>query len=360
MKQNIKKSFSFCSTYISRETMNLGANKRFIHIANNVALFRKVSVVIPKDKWEGVFHKEIKLYLIPKTVISNRFLSFIFLNFYSFYSRFKGEIMICDFNPVPLLFYFSSHQFQLIHDLRLFTEFGRWNRLEKSFLKLSWKYIKNWITVSYDSKEKIIDFLGNNHKNIIVSYNGIDKRFYCFEKKKKIYRDIDILYIASYEERKNHKSLLEVLGKIHKPLHVVFIGKGNSFKAELQNVFMKKISHHNIQFLENLDEISLRKIYYRSKLFVSPSLYEGFGMPLIEANASGCYICCSDIPIFKEILQHSRNVTFFNPLITSSILTAILQNLSNRFSQNDGEFEKFDWHYIAKKLVTDIESAIIS
>ncbi|HGJ65372.1 TPA: glycosyltransferase family 1 protein, partial [bacterium] len=69
--------------------------------------------------------------------------------------------------------------------------------------------------------------------------------------------------------------------------------------------------NQNIKYLGRVDDDKLIELYSNAVCFVYPSLYEGFGIPPLEAQACGCPIVISDIPVFKEV--YANSALFFNP-----------------------------------------------
>lgn len=78
-----------------------------------------------------------------------------------------------------------------------------------------------------------------------------------------------------------------------------------------------------VLFRCNLSDDHLAELYRSSDVLISPSLNEGFGMPLVEAMALGCPVVCSDIPIYREVARHAA--LFFNPADTKALLYALQQ-----------------------------------
>lgn len=71
----------------------------------------------------------------------------------------------------------------------------------------------------------------------------------------------------------------------------------------------------------DLDDSQLDALYRQATAVVIPSLYEGFGLPVIEAMARGCPVVCSDIPVFREVT--GGRATFFDPYSTDAIVTSL-------------------------------------
>ena len=112
--------------------------------------------------------------------------------------------------------------------------------------------------------------------------------------------------------------------------------------------------------LEGLSDAEVKIIYRKAKLFVFPSLYEGFGIPILEAMISGCPIVLSNIDVFREITQN--NYPYFDPLDSDSILKYIKKYLDNSKERNNlinyGLNRVIDFEFI--KIAMKVKSLYIS
>ena len=79
----------------------------------------------------------------------------------------------------------------------------------------------------------------------------------------------------------------------------------------------------NVTILDDCNDNDLALLYKYAKGLINCSVYEGFGLPLIEAMASGCPLIVSDIPVFKEI--GGNNAIYFDPTSSDSIVDAIAE-----------------------------------
>src|SRR5690606_8410612 len=118
-----------------------------------------------------------------------------------------------------------------------------------------------------------------------------------------------ILLVGNLRAQKNHQVLLEALS-LMAPLKTktTIIGDGPMMK-EIKRL-IKSLELKNIELLGSQDNIVPHLA--RSELFIMPSLFEGFGISLIEAMAAGLPCIVSDIPPFREIGDDS--LIYFSPL----------------------------------------------
>ena len=115
-------------------------------------------------------------------------------------------------------------------------------------------------------------------------------------------------------------------------LNVLLIGQDLGLMEDIKNI-SNQLVNVKVRFADSIDsENQIIDIYDRTKLFVYPSLYEGFGMPLIEAISRNCKIICSDIPVFREIagdIPDYFNLNESPSILTKKIETALIKNAQN-------------------------------
>ena len=201
----------FCSFYY-RSNLKTGANKRFENIISSAVEYlfenQKIIVFIKQgNKSKYLLNDKIMVYEIPNFPILDRLLTFILYSIKL--SSFNPLIVVSDFMPIPILALSKHIHFQLVHDIRNFTEFKRVNyfSLAKLFQKRQWEKCQNIITVSNFSKNEIVQTCNVDPEDIFVSPNGINNAY--FKNQLDVKPDIDILYVATFEKRKNHQFLLK-------------------------------------------------------------------------------------------------------------------------------------------------------
>ncbi len=346
----------FCSLYY-KSNLKTGANKRFENIIlysiSHLLEDQKIIVFIKKgNKSKYFLNDKIVVYEIPNFPIFDRLLTFILLSIRL--NSFGPLIVVSDFMPIPLTALSKHIHFQLVHDLRNFTEFKRVNYFSfgKLFQKRQWEKCQNIITVSDFSKNELLKYCNIDSDNVFVSPNGIDNSY--LDIITDVETDVDILYVATFEKRKNHQFLLSALKNYDKQnsIKVCLIGKDLGNRE-----FVKKAAEHlhnnvEIEFIDHISsESELIEFYDRSNLFISPSLYEGFGMPIIEAISRGCKVLCTDMEVFREVGEES--VQYFSTDDPSKLYNLISDNLENKNRNTfSNEFlEQYKWSNISKNLI---------
>jgi glycosyltransferase involved in cell wall biosynthesis len=202
-----------------------------------------------------------------------------------------------------------------IHDLSPFLfpqTFRRVNRVYTRWaIKVACRNARHLIAVSEFTKQEIVRWLHVPPERITVTYNGVDERFAppsaadiaAFRQRTGLPERF-ILFIGTLEPRKNLPNLLEAYARIANDTDAPLIiggGKGWLYdeifaKAEQLNLGNK------IRFAGFIDDADLPLWYAAATVFTLPSLYEGFGIPLIEAMACGTPVVTSSSSSLPEVV----------------------------------------------------------
>jgi glycosyltransferase involved in cell wall biosynthesis len=153
-----------------------------------------------------------------------------------------------------------------------------------------------------------------------------------------------VLTVSRLNVRKNLTRLIEAfaLAARHDPnRHLVIVGEEDGACVPI-TIPDKVISR--IHFLGYVTENELRWLYENCELFVFPSLGEGYGLPLIEANLLGARIVASDIPVFRELAVATG---YFDPRSVDEIAGAILIGLNNPAIVSPG---RLTWEDVARNI----------
>jgi glycosyltransferase involved in cell wall biosynthesis len=135
-----------------------------------------------------------------------------------------------------------------------------------------------------------------------------------------------VLTVGDLQLRKNQTGLIrafEALLREHPslPHHLVLVGKASWFSERVREAARKSAAASRIHFTGWVDDDDLLDFYNAADVFVFPSLYEGFGLPVLEAMACGCSVACSNRTATYEVAD-SCALTF-NPEQTGEIVRAV-------------------------------------
>lgn len=218
--------------------------------------------------------------------------------------------------PAPLLY--TGRAISTFHDLC-------WHDVPETMLpksRLYWKVLEKVnarrnekiLTISQFSKSRIVDVLKVPENKVLVTYCGIDDKLFNREKAASVLfstlkgkyglPDRYVLTLSTIEPRKNIGLLIDAWAKAclengYEPDLVLAGRKGWKQEALVERV--PDALRKRVHFTGFVDDGDLPALYASSELFVFPSIYEGFGLPPVEAAYSGARVLCSDIPCLKEI-----------------------------------------------------------
>lgn len=200
------------------------------------------------------------------------------------------------------------------------------------------------ITVSEWSKKDILKFFPMKEDKIKVIPLAADSKYkplnksYCKNILRKKY-GIElpfILYLGGFSSRKNVKSIIKAFEKIYHTLPqkhaLVIVGSKKDEGEKLYELSNKLKISSNIIFTDFVDEQDLPIFYNGCSLFIYPSLYEGFGLPPLEAMSCGCPVVSSNITSIPEVTSDCCiNV---NPLDIDEIANSMVNILKNEDLKN--------------------------
>lgn len=209
----------------------------------------------------------------------------------------NGSPLLLNFcNTAPLLY---KNQWVTIHDLA-FMHHPEW--FSKSFAKVYRFLIPRIVkrsqkvfTVSKTIREQLSKTFGLQQDDIGLLYNGIPQALLEYTKSNLPKQNI-ILTVSSINPRKNLNTLIDAFLQSDLPdYQLVIVGAKN-------NVYVQKELPHNsrISFTGYIPNDEMYRLYHEAKLFVSLSLDEGFGIPVLEALYCGCPVLLSNIAVYKE------------------------------------------------------------
>jgi glycosyltransferase involved in cell wall biosynthesis len=169
------------------------------------------------------------------------------------------------------------------------------------------------LTVSESSKRDILRFVDVPPGKIDVIYNAYDERFAIEPREEDVMRvreryqlqDPFVLYAGNVKPHKNLARLIEAFDLVRARgldhLKLVLIGDEISKYAALRRAVHQHHLHKHVRFLGYMPHETLAVMYRLAGVFVFPSLYEGFGLPPLEAMASGTPVVTSNVSSLPEV-----------------------------------------------------------
>lgn len=267
--------------------------------------------------------------------------------------------------------FYSGDIVVTIHDLThlVFPEFLK-NKFAliyaKIMLKMASVKATKIITISENTKKDIIHYLHTNKNKIHVVYNGVGDEFVKKSKKEinYLYKKFNIpknkkilMYVGNLKPHKNLNKLLEALAKIDKKDDYCLLLVGKSFKQQVDlEKIEKDLKLSNVIHTGMVSQDELVDLYNLTDLFVFPSLYEGFGLPPLEALSCGTNVIASNVSSIPEVCMDA--VDYFDPYSANSIKKCIENNINKKFDKRLTEkvLSNYSWSEGAQKIKVIINS----
>lgn len=265
---------------------------------------------------------------------------------------------------IPVLY--SKPYIVTIHDLTLSMFPGQkmtkwYHRVGYNLtIKNAVKKAKKIIAVSENTKKDLIKLLRVPEEKITVIYNGVTPEFKVVPEYKNAEHDQFLLYAGVWRSHKNLPRLISAfyLLKNKKPelkdLKLIITGKPDPHYPEVKHSVRFLGLENDVKFLGLVPEQELVKLYNQAKIFVFPSLYEGFGLPPLEAMSCGTPVAAANSSSIPEVCG-ADNAVFFDPNNVNSIAETILSLYKNPEAQEKliknglAHAAKFSWEKAAKK-----------
>jgi glycosyltransferase involved in cell wall biosynthesis len=212
------------------------------------------------------------------------------------------------------------------------------------------------LTISTFCKEEIDSYFGLDYSVVKVIPCALPSTFITqptVEKKEKYF-----LCVSSINPRKNFERVVRAFTLLNNKdyrLKIVGSNRGNFSNTNLSEIIKKD---KNISLLGRVSDSDLSELYRNSSGFIYASLYEGFGIPPLEAQALGCPVLASDIKIHREVLGDS--VFYCDPYSEKSIAEGIQELTSLEddtiISLGLENVQKYSWQSSVDQLLNIINS----
>jgi len=236
--------------------------------------------------------------------------------------------------------------------------------------------LKNWIlrsavpradlviTYAHAIVPDIIEHYGVSPERIRVIPGGVDATWFAPRPAASVEATLVrfglrrgyFLFVGTLQPRKNLRTLLDAydrLGRhVREERQLVIVGRdGWGVEALVRELRARNADGHS-RWLDYVDEEALRDLYAGAGLFVTPSLGEGFGLPLLEALASGLAVVATDLPVFREV---AGTFAIYAAPSEASALAHALMHAANSPPDPAGSAARrayasqFDWAAIAAR-----------
>ena len=278
------------------------------------------------------------------------------------FNRIKGEKILVSFTGLgPLL---TRKKIMTIHDLAFIANpswysiaYRLWYRMMTPLCAATSMKI---LTVSKFSKSEISRELSIKDEKINVIYNAVSSLFYKshdsnIEDNPTKNGEKYILAVSSIDPRKNFATLLKAFANVtDKSIMLYIVGGQDAIYSTSITELSDGNSSKRIKWLGRISDTELKSLYGHALCFVYPSLYEGFGIPPLEAMCCGAPTIVSAIPALKEVCGDAS--LYINPEDELDISEKIDQIVGNEdlrqylIKKGHERCALFDWKHSAEYL----------
>ena len=295
---------------------------------------------------------------------------------YTKYLYFKEFDLYWQPNYIPDLNVKAKKRIVSVHDFS-FLHNPSWHPKERLdfFEKNFWSNIKKAdriITGSFYTKEEILKYLDFDPSKIEVIYHGVDHGIYKtyeqktledFRQKFQLPKDF-FLFVGSVEPRKNLLFLMRAYSKLPKEIKKKYKLLIAGFKG-WENKNVKELldkERENITYIGYISDLELAYLYNLAKIFIYPSLYEGFGIPPLEAMACKTCTIVSNRASLPEICKDGA--LYIDPLDEEDLIKKILILINDEKLQKEmiqkgyNRAKMFDWNRSAIKHLKVFEKEL--
>lgn len=315
--------------------------------------------------------KNVKIRYFPFSQYK-KFLPFVYSHLLvsAFLDREKLDLFHSPTPTIPLSY--SGRALVTVHDLAIYHN-PEWFPSGQAFntkivIPQALKKAERIIAVSQTTKWDIIKIFEIHHEKIGVIYEGVEKEEVDKEERKKIREKYNlkknfILFIGTLEPRKNIVNLIEAFLQLIKDkelkekIELVLVGKkGWKYKE----IFEKLKEAENIKYLGYLSSQEKFALLKEAEIFVFPCLYEGFGLPILEAMSLGIPVITSNLSSMPEV--GGKAAIYIDPKDTNEITEALRKILQDEFLRERLKEEgmiraaKFSWKKCAQETIKFYQS----
>lgn len=276
----------------------------------------------------------------------------------------KPDVLHVPHCNIPL--FYRGKMLVTIHDLThlVYPEFLPFKLVHLYFKFIFWfvcKRADRIITVSESTKKDLLRFFKADESKITVIPLGVDQEFvqkkasevdYLYEKygiprNKKI-----LLYVGNLLPHKNLNGLLEGFSQMGRKEDCVLVLVGKAFEGRTVGTHEKDLGIENqVIHAGKVSQEDLVNFYNLANLFVLPSLYEGFGLPVLEALACGTPVACSNTSSLPEV--GGSVARYFDPKDPASIAKTLEESLNIKGTNAEeikAWVQKFSWEKCAGRI----------
>lgn len=211
--------------------------------------------------------------------------------------------------------------YDMIHEK--FADDFKHDRLTSVNKRIAVNRADHIICISQHTKNDLCEIFNVNPEKVSVTHLALDKNNYLETNTPKNSEKPYLLYVGSRWGYKNFKSLLESVSldkHLRAEFDIIAFGGGLFTKNEKELIKSLGFANNSVRQIDGGDSL-LNFFYNNAAAFVYPSIYEGFGLPPLEAMALNCPVICSNTSSIPEVVGSAGQ--YFDPLKIDSQIEAI-------------------------------------
>jgi len=269
-------------------------------------------------------------------------------------TRYRLDVL---FNPGFTAPIFSPcRQVTVFHDLqhKRHPEYFRWFDLP------FWRWLlwtaahrsHRLIAVSEATRADLLRFYRIPKERVAVIAHGVEPAFSTLTRS---HTESYVLCVSTLHPHKNLSRLIRAYGRKNRDYRLILTGLRGFHAQSIERLIDEMALRDSVQITGWVPRQELYSLYERARAFIYPSLFEGFGMPVLEALAAGIPVACSDIPVLREVAGDAA--LFFDPLDEEGISSA-LERIMNDASLRDRvapagreRAKRFTWERSAERTL---------
>lgn len=290
----------------------------------------------------------------------------------------KLDVLFVPAHTLPLIYKPGLKTVVTVHDLGseyLPAMHQLKQRLYLGFMqKHQLKSVSKIIAVSKATKQDLIKKLGIDAKKISVVYEGYDQKIFKPIKDDTLVNSLNqyglkpgnyLLFVGTVQPRKNLERLIKAfkqfLANDHSSEQLVIAGSKGWMSEEIYKLPKKLGIEDRVKFLGYISDMDLPFLYSGATALVFPSLFEGFGLPILEAQACGTPIITSNLSSMPEIA--AKGAILVNPYSVDDIVEGMtrIMNYELRIKLIKNGFEnikRFSWEKCARETLEVLLSSL--
>jgi len=222
------------------------------------------------------------------------------------------------------------------------------------------------ICVSDFTKNQFIQYTGSAKSPITTIHNGVNSSWFRPADFREQSETPYLLYVGNVKPHKNLGNLLTAFSKVMHliPHNLVIVGRREGFITGDQAIVnQSEALGDRIQFTGYISDEELKKYFSNASAFVFPSVYEGFGLPPLEAMACGCPVLVSNRASLPEVCGDAAQ--YFDPIDPKDIAEKIMMVVNDRRLRDKlvqaglEQSQKFNWDISRDRTMEKIRSLLI-